>query len=350
MSGPRALDIVATNVAGLGAVQLTQSLLPALEAASAVGRIYLPDRGPLAAYRPHGARAVATRRRLPNALSRLAECTIGGRRFDRGEPLLVLGDVPLRVAARQTVVVQTPHLLARFSPATGREALRYRVMRAVFRTNAPRVAAFVVQSAVMRDALTAEYGIEPNRVHIVQQPPPAWLTAAPPPPRSMPGERLRLFYPAAGYPHKNHRLLTRLDPAAWAARVERLVVTLAQSPAALPEIDAVGHLDPAGMRSAYAAADALLFLSTAESYGFPLVEAMWLGLPIVAADLPYAHALCGAQAFYFDPHDPAALLAALDRLRDRLAAGWRPDWRAKLAPLPRDWTAVANALATIAIG
>ena len=34
--------------------------------------------------------------------------------------------------------------------------------------------------------------------------------------------------------------------------------------------------------------DALLFLSTDESYGFPLIEAMFVGLPIICPDLPYA--------------------------------------------------------------
>lgn len=350
------LDVVATNVSGSGAVELAKSLLPALEADPrlAVERLYLPDRGPLAAYRPIiDAAAIPTHRRLPNAISRILECTVGARRFDRGVPLLVLGDLPLAVKARQTVIVQNAHLLSRFSPAQGSDAVKYAVMRVVFSANAGRAAAIVVQSTVMRDALLAEYAVAAERVHVIQQPPPTWLLDDPRAVAHRPERRrLRLFYPAAGYPHKNHILLGRVDTVAWDRLVERLVVTLpaATSPASsIASITSVGHLDPAAMRVEYATADALLFLSTAESYGFPLVEAMWLGLPIVAADLPYAHALCGDQAVYFDPSDGAHLLRALGDLRTRLDAGWRPDWREQLAPIPRDWAAVAAQVAAVAV-
>ena len=48
-------------------------------------------------------------------------------------------------------------------------------------------------------------------------------------------------------------------------------------------------------------ADALLFLSE-KDFGFPLIEAMYLGLPIVCPDLPFARALWN-DAIYFDPND-----------------------------------------------
>lgn len=349
------LDIVATNVTGLGAVQLAESLIPALERAPrlAVERIYLPDRGALASYRrvAAGQPAVAMSRRLPNAASRLLETTIGGRRFDRGVPLLVLGDVPLRVRARQTLVVQTPHLLARLSTAGGGDARKYAVMRRLFKLNAGRVSDFIVQSDVMRDALVAEYDLE--RVHVIQQPPPKWLLDGGPLTRRAAGARLRLFYPAAGYPHKNHVLLAAVDPTAWEALVEQVTITLpaSETPApGVPSLVCADRLDPAAMRLAYADSDALLFLSTAESYGFPLVEAMWLGLPVIAPDRGYARSLCGDQAVYFDPRDAASLVNAVAILGARLASGWHPDWRPQLARLPRDWSEVATAIAALLTG
>lgn len=92
-----------------------------------------------------------------------------------------------------------------------------------------------------------------------------------------------------------------------------------------------------GVAAMYSAADALVFPSLTESYGLPLVEAMTIGMPIVAADRPYARELCGATGIYFDPHSPASLLRALSDLRSRLDASWRPDWSAQLASLPKDW-------------
>ncbi len=350
------LNIAMTNVAGLGAIQLTTSLIPALEAVPglSIGRIYLPDRGPLSAYcrLSPGPVPLATVRRLPNALSRLVECTVGGARFSSAATLLVLGDVPLRTTAPQILFVQTPHILAGLSTAVGLDGVKFRIMRAIFRANAPRVAAFIVQSEVMRDALVKEYRIDPSRVMIVQQPPPEWLRTAPKPPRQARtvGAPLCLFYPAAEYPHKNHKLLNRLALQDWSAVVARLTLTIDKFGDRDDELglDLVGRLGPAEMLQCYESSDALLFLSTAESYGFPLVEAMWLGLPIVVADRPYARALCGDQALYFDEFDPRKLIDALCDLKGRLDQGWRPDWRDRLAELPKDWTAVADAIAAIA--
>ena len=48
----------------------------------------------------------------------------------------------------------------------------------------------------------------------------------------------------------------------------------------------------------YKRADGLVFLSLSESYGFPLVEAMWLGLPIICPDTEYARDMCVVSRLY----------------------------------------------------
>jgi glycosyltransferase involved in cell wall biosynthesis len=96
------------------------------------------------------------------------------------------------------------------------------------------------------------------------------------------------------------------------------------------------------MRKAYAEADALLFLSLTESYGFPLIESMFIGLPIICPNLPYAHALCGDQAIYFEANDIQSLREACIELKTRLLRGWHPDWSAQINSLPKDWDSVAS--------
>jgi len=96
------------------------------------------------------------------------------------------------------------------------------------------------------------------------------------------------------------------------------------------------------MRQAYADTDALLFLSLTESYGFPLIEAMFIGLPIICPNLPYARALCGDQAIYFEASDIQSLRHACLELKTRLLNGWQPDWRAQINGLPQDWDSVAT--------
>lgn len=92
----------------------------------------------------------------------------------------------------------------------------------------------------------------------------------------------------------------------------------------------VGQLSAAGVWAAYRLADVLVMPSLSETVGLPLIEAMSVGLPVVAADRPYARAVCADAALYFDPHSASALANAVKRvlsdasLRSRLsAAGMR---------------------------
>ena len=351
------LRIALTNVTGLGASQLVQSLLPAFEGLPGleVESLYLPVEGALAAYRPATSATHVSnwKRTLPKSLSRILECTLLGGRFNGTSPLLVLGDLPVRTSAHQTVFVQTAHLIP---PPTGSAALRYAVARKVFNFNLSHVNEVLVQTGNMRDSLLSAYRLAPSQVHVVAQPPPIWLLDAALRRASRTGPAdgpLRLFYPAAGYPHKTHRLLADAIGTEWGAQVADLQLTLpveANPQPSAPWIRPVGRLQPDPMLRAYAEADALLFLSKAESFGFPIVEAMWIGLPVVAPDLPYARALCGRGGIYFDPDDAGSLLAALRDLRARLAAGWWPDWSTQLAGFPRSWGQVAAMIAGIAQG
>lgn len=340
-----------TNVAGAGASQLLQSLLPALECDQGVivERIELPDRGKLSAYRSSSKITVTEvyRRRLPNGLSRLLECTWLAGRFDGDTPLLVLGDLPLRCCGPQTVFVQTPNLLKPAHIRLDGDGIKYWISRTLLRLGVDRVCAFIVQTDVMRDALERSYPSVTGRVHVIAQPVPSWLlnSGLRRQARVLPvKQELNLIYPAAGYPHKNHALLSRLNHQfGWP--VEKLVLTLdaSDNPAPLlPWVQCCGFLSPQAMIDAYSQVDALLFLSKEESYGFPLVEAMYVGLPIVCPDLAYAHTLCGDQAIYFDPDKPQSLLQALTILKSKLDQGWWPDWQERLVNIPPDWETVAR--------
>jgi glycosyltransferase involved in cell wall biosynthesis len=347
---PRALDISATNIRGLGAVQLVASLLPALETAPgfSIQTIFLPEEGPLSNYRRHGPGDPprAYRRWLPNAISRFLECTLFSKKVSGRLPLLVLGDLPVRHKAGQVILVHTPHLLPQADAGSLLGNLKYAVSRAVFRLNLPFISQAIVQTELMRKAMASAYPGLAGRLAIVAQPPPAWLLRSDTK-RTGPalgGNLLSLFYPAAGYPHKNHDLLDAFAAASFGEDlVERIIVTIEPAGADGENnlLEHRGQLGPASMIETYAKADALLFPSLEESYGLPLIEAMYLGLPIVCADRDYAHALCGEGAIYFDPTSPGSLRAALRQLKTRLESGWWPDWSEQLASIPRDWDEVA---------
>jgi glycosyltransferase involved in cell wall biosynthesis len=350
-----------TNIVGLGAVRLMQSLLPALVAQPGyrLEQVYLPNGGELTGLRVFDDATTQSvyKRYLPNSLSRLLECTIFGGNFDGATPLLVFGDIPLRCRGQQTVFVQSRLLLRQ--ERTGRQlgAAKYWIARWLFQRNMKYVKNFIVQTGAMKSQFIESYPEVAGRVHVIAQPAPEWLIdsgikrvraerAA--------GAQLKLFYPAASYPHKNHGLLSRIragQEREWSVAELMLTVPAASHPNPRARwIKCVDQLEPAAVMEAYQHADALLFLSLSESFGFPLVEAMWIGLPIICPNLPYARALCGDGARYFDPDDIDSLHAAVVGLQASLDAGWWPDWSENLQQIPISWDEVASSMLRLATG
>ena len=343
-----------TNISAMGPSQLVQSLLPALEnrPAHVLDRVYLPARGPVAGYTPMRPKTEVTyyRRTVPNSLSRLLECTIFGRRFDGPTPLLVLGDLPLRSRSRQTVLLHNRFVLEGDASSPIPFMIRSAVYRRVFAHNLRYASAVVVQSDAMKDKFVARFPQATDRIDVIGQPAPRWLldSGIRRVGRATPDGKLRLVYPAASYPHKNHQLLAEIAPdSAHAWPVTELVLTIPPTEHPNPAVTwirSAGLLPPPQLLQTYAAADGMLFLSRMESYGLPLIEAMTIGLPIVCPDLPYARTTCGDQAIYFDVDSVASLRKAVDELTERLASGWWPDWTRHVDRFPRSWADVADRL------
>jgi glycosyltransferase involved in cell wall biosynthesis len=77
----------------------------------------------------------------------------------------------------------------------------------------------------------------------------------------------------------------------------------------LPGLQWVGRQSRDGMAKQYSETDCLIFPSRVETWGLPITEAKARGLPILAADLGYAHETVGncSAADFFDPHNPQQL-------------------------------------------
>ncbi len=77
--------------------------------------------------------------------------------------------------------------------------------------------------------------------------------------------------------------------------------------------DLVVHLtglDTAELQALYARARCLLYLSLAEGFGMPLLEAMAMGTPVVASNRTVMPEVCGDAALLVDPVDEEAVVAA----------------------------------------
>jgi len=68
-------------------------------------------------------------------------------------------------------------------------------------------------------------------------------------------------------------------------------------------------------------ATALVSLSRAEGYGLPLVEAMAVGTPVIASDIPIFREVGGDAALYVDAESPAQFADAVGQLQD--GAHWQ---------------------------
>lgn len=84
------------------------------------------------------------------------------------------------------------------------------------------------------------------------------------------------------------------------------------------------YLPEASLDDIYAGAHALLFLSSYEGFGLPVIEAQIRGLPVITSDLPVLREVGGDGACYVDRESPQAIADALARLKSE------PDFRATL--------------------
>ena len=82
---------------------------------------------------------------------------------------------------------------------------------------------------------------------------------------------------------------------------------------ALNSLELIGRQDRDGMAALYAWSECLLFPSRLETWGLPISEAKGRGLPIIAADLPYARETVGCYdvASFVNPVSPEDLAAKL---------------------------------------
>ncbi len=90
-----------------------------------------------------------------------------------------------------------------------------------------------------------------------------------------------------------------------------------------------GYRQGVSLRAAYAEATALVFPSTCESFGIPVVEAMAQGCPVALADSTALPEIGGEAGWYFPPEDEDAIASVLRDLLDR------PDERCRRVALGR---------------
>jgi glycosyltransferase involved in cell wall biosynthesis len=204
---------------------------------------------------------------------------------------------------------------------------------------ARRAAAIIAVSQVSAAAVIHAMGLPPGKVRVIHHglspvyleastaplvtpgaPAPPGPDPAPPLPGLAPGYLLWVgrTYPSKNVPvllHAFQRLVRHMParlvlvgrPGWDEPRVARLVRRLGLA----GDVVRLGPCDEHTLRRLYRHAAALAMPSTHESFGFPVLEAMACGTPVVAARLPCFEEIAGDVPLYVAAHDVAGWAAAL---------------------------------------
>ena len=98
------------------------------------------------------------------------------------------------------------------------------------------------------------------------------------------------------------------------------------------------------LRALYAGAEAFLYPSFKEGFGLPLLEAMAVGTPVVASDIPVFREIAGDSVLYADPHDPADWAARVASVLQHPSATARRVAAARKVAADATWALAAQRL------
>jgi glycosyltransferase involved in cell wall biosynthesis len=285
---------------------------------------------------------------LPNSLFRFIECLFPRVFYPEFKNNIVLGDIPLRGLKNQLLFVHQQNLIIPKYNSSSSNKLKFVIMRTLFTWNIKHVKQIFVQSDVMANDLIKSYNIPREIVNVLPHPSPSYIKRLPFRKKNIKVDKLCLFYPSAGYPHKNHKIISQLIlNKEKIHNIKEIILTLDNKEyvSLFPEtslINNIGRVSPKVCLEYYGRVDALIFPSVAESYGLPLLEAMIIGLPIICSDLPFSHWLCGEEAIYFNPYKVESLTNSICELKSKLNNGWYPSWNSSLQKIPNSWDVVAK--------
>lgn len=281
--------------------------------------------------------STAVVRAKPSILGRLQAERLLAARVDPDDTVLCFGNLPplFNVAGRVVVFVQNRYLIEDVSlgcfPINDR--MRLRLERAWFRMRAGIVDEFVVQTPCMKDALACHLSNIKTKPGVCIRIQPFASGGS----QSCEAQADGAYgtpavhdfvYVGSGESHKNHRRL--ID--AWILLAQEgchpslaLTVDGAEFPDLCDWIEAQkqihrlrienkGALPPSRVADLYTFSGALIYPSTLESLGLPLIEARNAGLAVLAGELDYVRDVMNPEET-FDPSSAVSIARAVKRFR-----------------------------------
>lgn len=189
-------------------------------------------------------------------------------------------------------------------------------------------AQYVVQLSSVKELFCKKFpNIKPERVHVIRPNLPQINVDSIFVKQTDEGKKV-FIYPATPLRYKNHEVIMQalnILNSKFPDSKEKLKIIFTVSEGSFvakrvwdmnvaTEISCIGSISYEELLSYYAQCDALLFPSKIESFGLPLIEAAMFGIPIIAADLPYANEVLEDydNKVFFNPDDANALAAQME--------------------------------------
>ena len=228
-------------------------------------------------------------------------------------PLLL----PARAAA-QFVTIHDLYFLDR--PQETRAEMR-RDYPALAARHARRAAGVIVPSHYTKTLIEARFGVPSDRVTVCSPGAPGW------PVRDAPAAGGPILFVGTIEPRKNvpgllraYAALVRADPSAPDLVLAGRAVTAVGVESTLDRvvvegrIQRLGYVDEPRRLSLYREASMLVLPSFDEGFGLPVLEAMTLGVPVVAARRGSLPEVLGGAGILVDPDDHEELAGAMRRV------------------------------------
>ena len=189
-----------------------------------------------------------------------------------------------------------------------RMRVQMRVLKELFRSSCDTAQHIVVQTPTMKRWVSEHFDIPANRVDVVL--PDVHLERFSSDVRASDRsdldatDNLTILYVGNDAPYKNvNRVIEGIELMRKTTPNVTLQVTwsIDHPICQQPGVECLGFLSPDRLVQAYRQATILVMPSLVETVGLPLLEAMSLNVPVLAADRPYARDVCNDAALYFDP-------------------------------------------------
>ena len=217
---------------------------------------------------------------------------------------------------KQLVLLHNSHYFEKRNPFSRFSLkIRYFLEKKLFYFTLIKKPHYIVQTNVMKEGLHKFCNVASYKAHALYMMPPRVFT------NSIKHEipeifkdnqdYKKLFIPAKFHPNKNFHLIKQVGFLIAQSKLNiKIFVTLNNNDYTKwldnditllnNVIINLGELEYNKIRSYYENIDMVLFPTSAESYGFPYIEAMICNKAIATTDSGFAHELLGENGYYFD--------------------------------------------------